>query len=197
MNLKDAFEVYFKKLALSNKAATGYMPKVAYVKQCDLNGIYIKESLDEYGYAEWQPVLQEESHDFKKIETELGFSINPDLKSFFSTYWFMQIYGSYNGYNLFIDKIPPNCNIERFIFASYNHGNHDYMKPGEFFCIGDVDGESSEDCGLYIENGTGFVYGVDWNEASDSEYSKPFHECSFLIANSIIDLISKMEVEGV
>ena len=66
MNMRDAFDAYFKKLALSNKAATGYMPKVVYIKQCDLNGIYIKESLDKYGYAEWQPVLQEENCDFKK-----------------------------------------------------------------------------------------------------------------------------------
>ena len=196
MNMKEAFDSYFKKLSLSNQEHTGHMPKVVYIKQCNLNGIYLMDTLDNYGYAEWQPVLQKGDFNFIELETKLGFSINPDIKDFYSTSWFMQLYGNYNGYNVFIDKIPPNCDLEHSILSAYNHGDHDYMNPGIFFCIGDVDSDLLEDCSLYVENNTGCVYGVDWNDASDSDYSKPFSECSFLISDSLKNLINELKVKA-
>ena len=86
MSMKEAFDSYFKKLSLSNQEHTRHMPKVVYVKQCNLNGIYLMNTLDDYGYAEWQPVLQKDNFNFSELETKLGFSINPNIKDFYSTY---------------------------------------------------------------------------------------------------------------
>lgn len=44
---------------------------------------------DKFDELEWQLKLQTEPIDFKAIEEELGFSVNPQIKEYLSTYWFL------------------------------------------------------------------------------------------------------------
>ena len=49
---------------------------------------------DKFDELEWQLKLQTEPIDFKAIEEELGFSVNPQIKEYLSTYWFLPFEGS-------------------------------------------------------------------------------------------------------
>ena len=172
--MKEALENYFTRLESSCQNKNGCMPKTVYVEKCDLHGIYIKSSLDHEGYAEWKPILQNQFIDFEQIEKELGFKINEQIKQFFTTYWFMQMDGNYNGNECYFNKIVPNADIRDIIFKSHHSGNIDYMKPHNYFHIGDVDNIDHEDCGLYVENFTCKVVGIDWDSAMDCNFSKPY-----------------------
>lgn len=195
MSMKEALENYFKRLESSCQNKNGCMPKTVYVEKCDLHGIYIKGSLDQEGYAEWKPILQNQFIDFEQIEKELGFKINEQIKKFFTTYWFMQMYGNYNGNECYFNKIVPNADIRDIILKSHHSGNIDYMKPYNYFHIGDVDNIDHEDCGLYVENSTCKVVGIDWNGAMDCDFSKPLSEFMFKICDSLEELIDTMEVK--
>lgn len=192
MSMKEAFDIYFKKLSLSNKDNTGHMPKVAYVKQCDLKEIYIMSSLDGYGYAEWQPILQTEPVDFESIEKELKLTIHPHLKEYFSTYWFMQLGGDVEGNGYCLTRIPPNINIPLLVKKCRQEGNIDYLN-GVFFTIGDADIDGNQDCGLYVNNNNGEVICVDWDLARHHNLQIPLSETSFKIANSLAELITNFE----
>ncbi len=194
MSMKEAFDSYFKKLEESCKKQNGCMPKVVYLENCDLHGIYIGGSLDSEGYAEWCPVLQNQFDGFDEVEKELGFKINEQVKQYFTTYWFMQMYGCYNGNSCYFNKIVPNTDIKKLILKSYNSGNIDYMDPEKYFCIGDVDNQEYEDCGLYVNNSTCQVVGIDWDGASDCDFTRPLSEFMFIVCDSLEELINKMEV---
>ncbi len=194
MSMKEAFDNYFKKLKTFCQKENGCMPKTVYVEKCDLHGIYITESLDSEGYAEWQPILQNRFTDLGEVEKELGFEINEQIKHFFTTYWFMQMYGNYNGNECYFNKIVPNADIKTIILKSYHSGNIDYMKPHYYFHIGDVDNIDHEDCGLYVDNSSCQVVGIDWDGASDCDFSKPLSEFMFPVCDSLEELIEKIEV---
>lgn len=194
MSMKEAFDSYFKKLEAFCRKENGCMPKVVYLEKCDLHEIYINGSLDGEGYAEWQPILQNQFTDFDEVEKELGFKINEQIKQYFTTYWFMQMYGNYNGNECYFNKIVPNANIKKIILQSYHSGNIDYMKQKKYFFIGDVDNSEHEDCGLYIDNSTCQVVGIDWDGASDCDFTRPLSDFMFPVCDSLEELIKKIEI---
>ncbi len=138
--------------------------------------------------------MQNQSIDFDEVEEELGFKINEQIKQFFTTYWFMQMYGNYNGNECYFNKIVPNADIKTIILKSYRSGNIDYMKPHNYFHIGDVDNIDHEDCGLYVDNSSCQVVGIDWDRASDCDFSKPLSEFMFPVCDSLEELVKKIEV---
>ena len=103
--------------------------------------------------------------------------------------------GNYNGNECYFNKIVPNADIRDIILKSHHSGNIDYMKPYNYFHIGDVDNIDHEDCGLYVENSTCKVVGIDWNSAMDCDFSKPLSEFMFKICDSLEELIDTMEVK--
>ena len=106
-----------------------------------------------------------------------------------------QMNGNYNGNECYFNKIVPNADIRDIILKSHHSGNIDYMKPHNYFHIGDVDNIDHEDCGLYVENSTCKVVGIDWDSAMDCDFSKPLSEFMFKICDSLEELIDTMEVK--
>ena len=72
---------------------------------------YISGTLDREGYAEWLPVLQDEPIMFEDLESELGFKIHPDIKQYFTTYWFMRLVGNRGNEQYCLESIEPNIDI--------------------------------------------------------------------------------------
>ena len=65
----------------------GKLPRVPYTEGRGSKELLLLDTLEQ-GYAVWRPRLQEEKISFEKIEKELGFTINPQIKAFLNTYWF-------------------------------------------------------------------------------------------------------------
>ena len=193
MTMREAFETYFKNLDTSYRQEYGNHPKVVYRSECDKKGIYISGTLDSEGYAEWQPVLQDEPIMFEDLESELGFTIHPHIKQYFTTYWFMQLAGDRGEDQFYLESIEPNVNIIELVRQCYEKANIDYMKPGVFCAIGDAYMDENEDCGLYVNNETGEVICVDWDEAGYYDFEIPFAETSFKVADSLMDLIKDLQ----
>lgn len=193
MTMREAFEIYFNKLDISYQERYGTHPRVVYRSECDKKGIYIEGTQDDRGYAQWKPVLQDETVDFEDLENELGFTIHPHIKQYFTTYWFMQLAGNRGEDHFFLTRIEPNTEIKELIRECYEKGNIDYMKPGVFCAIGDAEIEGNQDCGLYVNNDTGEVIYVDWDEAGYYDFEIPFTETSFKVADSLMDLIKDLQ----
>lgn len=193
MEMREAFETYFIKLKASYKKKYGTYPRVVYRRECDKKGIYIAETLNSTGYAEWQPVLQDEPIMFDDLEKELGFKIHSDIKQYFTTYWFMQLAGKRGENHFFLQKIEPNTDIKVLVKNCFKKGDIEYMKPGRFCAIGDADIDGNQDCGLYVNNDTGEVICVNWDEAGYYDFEKPFSETSFKVAESLMELIIALE----
>ncbi|MBQ5989833.1 MAG: hypothetical protein IJL67_10095 [Oscillospiraceae bacterium] len=58
MEIEEAFGIYFRKLENSSKNDPGSLLRTVYVKERDLEGLYVNGSIDQYGYVEWRPVHQ-------------------------------------------------------------------------------------------------------------------------------------------
>ena len=189
MSMKEAFDIYFTKLNEVWQENHRAYPKTFYLKRRDVKDVYVPGTIDEEGYVQWQPKLQTEAVDFELIERELGITIHLHLKEYFSTYWFMQLSG-YVGENSYsFDNVYPNAVISELIKKSREEGNIDYMQ-GIFFAIGDA----NQDCGLYVNNDNGEVICVDWDLARHYDFKIPFDEVSFKVADSMAELIKKLEV---
>ena len=137
---------------------------------------------------EWQPKLQTEPIDFKPLEEELGFSINPQIKEYLSTYWFLPLEGSTDTVEqLVLDEVLPKPQqkfLEDVKFF-FNKKELHYMSEGEYFLIGGFCMIERDDSYLvHVDNDTGEVFAV-----------QNFDKVSIKIADSIEDLLKKMKGE--
>lgn len=191
--MREAFETYFNKLDTRYRNEYGTHPKTVYLSKCDKKGIYISGTLDCEGYAEWLPVLQDEPIMFDDLEKEVGFKIHSDIKQYFTTYWFMQLAGKRGENHFSLQEIEPNTDIKVLVKNCLKKGDIEYMKPGRFCAIGDADIDGNQDCGLYVNNDTGEVICVNWDEAGYYDFEKPFSETSFKVAESLKELIKNLD----
>lgn len=175
MGMKEAFDNYFFKL---NGYLKGKYPKTGYIKECDVRGgIYLPNTHDEFGYVQWQPVLQTESVDFTQIESELGFTIHKSIKEFCSIYWFDRIESFSNG-GMWIDGVLPynGCSpdaVLKNLKIGFNNCMEDYCNDSAYFNIGGTDSD-----GIYVNNTSGKVIAAN-----------VYEEVTIDIADSIESLI--------
>ncbi len=195
MEIEEAFGIYFKKLENSSKNDPGSLLRTVYVKGRDLEGLYVNDSVDQYGYVEWRPVHQKSKFDFSDLETEFGFVINERIKRFFNSYWFVRISGNYNGWDCSIDGNFPNVELGNFIRRSKNHGDpHCEYMNGNYFCLGDAESEEYGYGALYCNNSDASVIVIDWDGAYDCDFSRPVSDFTIKIADSIETVLSNLEV---
>ena len=156
MSMKEAFDYYFYKL---NRYLNGKQLKTVYIEECDIrDGIYISNTLDEFGYVQWHPVLQTQLIDYSKLESELGFAIHKSIKEFHSIYWFDRIESLLNdGENMWIDGVIPYNNnspesVLKKLRNGFNNCMEEFLNDGIYYKIGGVDSDD-----IYVNNTTGKV----------------------------------------
>lgn len=95
-------------------------PKVPHVEQFNSNEMFIQDTIDEEGYAQWKPQKQNFHVNENIIENALGIKLNNQLKEYYSAYCFMQLIGKMNnGIIVYLDKILYGCNINECIIEKY------------------------------------------------------------------------------
>lgn len=167
--IKEAFDIYFKKLLSAWDSKFSTLPTVCYEE--DLSKVLIVGELDEDEMIQWQP---------KKLSTENNLSekiqslLSPHVIDYFTSYYFFSTGGKYQEYSIELNQITPeflkneleNCLEE---YMKFHNGTLDYVPIGieSKSSLLVVLGNSANDKGVYLEDHEESVYDKISNDLSD------------------------------
>lgn len=119
MSMKEALANCFERKIKFWREEMGSNPKFPCEQEEMGNGLFVDGTIDDEGYAEWMPRVQNEKINFEEVEQKLGFSLNSKLKDYFCGYWFMELIGRYSNTTIYFHSIPYNANISKKILESH------------------------------------------------------------------------------
>ena len=166
MSMKEAFETFFEKMTQNNIKKKGVPPKAPCNEDRFPTGLFLLDTLDENGYAQWKPKLQEKAVSFTSIEMELEFSIHPQIKEFLSIYWFLALDGiiqtSSGEAELRLTGLTQYSDLDKRIKSSFNNEETHYLHDHKYFLIGTFCSIGGDDSFLvHVNNDTGEVTAVE------------------------------------
>lgn len=187
MSMKEAFDTFFEEMTQNYLKERGVPPQAPCNEERRPTGLFILETLNDKGYAQWKPKLQEKPVSFDTVEKELGFSIHPQIKAFLSTYWFLALDGiiqtSSGEAELRLNGLTPYSNLEERIISDFNNEETHYLHDHKYFLIGTFCSIGGNDSYLVqVNNDTGEVTAV---EVMDKRSVK--------LADSIEELLMNMK----
>ena len=166
MSMKVAFDTFFEEMTQNNIKKKGVPPKAPCNEDRFPTGLFLLDTLDENGYAQWKPKLQEKTVSFDSIESELGFAIHPQIKEFLSTYWFLALNARLQTPNenvvLKLNALTPYTNLAEYIKSGFDNEETHYLSDHKYFLIGTycmIDGNDSYL--IHVNNDTCAVTAVD------------------------------------
>lgn len=187
MSMKEAFETFFEEMTQNNIKKKGVPPKAPCNEEKYPTGLFLLQTLDDEGYAQWKPRLQEKPVSFDTVEKELGFSIHPQIKDFLSTYWFLALDGriqtSSEKVILRLNGLTPYSDIDERIISGFDNEQTHYLSDHKYFLIGTYCVINGNDSYLVqVNNDTCEVTAVDVMDRR-----------SVKLADSIEDLLMNMK----
>ena len=166
MSMKEAFNAFFEEMTQNNIKKKGVPPTAPCNEEKFPTGLFLLETLDENGYAQWKPKLQEEPVSFDSIENEIGFTIHPQIKAFLSTYWFLALNARLQTENesvvLKLNPLTPYTNLTEYIKSGFDNEETHYLSDSRYFLLGSycmIDGVDSYL--VQVNNETGEVTAVE------------------------------------
>lgn len=187
MSMKEAFDIFFEEMTQNYLKKKGVPPKAPCNEEKYPTGLFLMDTLDENGYAQWKPKLQGNAVSFENIEKELGFKIHPQIKDYLSTYWFLDLDGRLqtqeNKIVLRLNGLTPYNDLNERIVSGFDNEQSHYLSDHKYFLIGTycmIDGNDSYL--IHVNNDTGEVTAV---EVMD--------KISITLANSIEELLMNMK----
>lgn len=187
MSMKEAFDIFFEEMTQNYLEKRGFPPQAPCNEERHPTGLFLLETLNEKGYAQWKPKLQENVVSFSKVEQELGFLIHSQIKEFLSTYWFLALDGiihtSSGEVELRLNGLNQYNNLDERIKSSFNNEDTHYLSDHKYFLIGTFCSIGGDDSFLvHVNNDTGEVTAV---EVMDKR--------SIHLADSIEELLCNMK----
>jgi len=187
MSMKEAFDAFFGEMTQNYIKKKGTPPKAPCNEDKNPTGLFILDTLDDNGYAQWKPKLQEQSISFNSLERILGFSINQQIKDFLSTYWFLALDGRLVVQDkkvvLRLDGLTQYTDLNSRVLSCFDNEQTHYLSDHKYFLIGSYCMIGGNDSYLvHVNNDTGEVTAV---EVMDKR--------SIKLADSIEDLLYNMK----
>lgn len=187
MSMKEAFDTFFEEMTQNYLNEWGVLPQAPCNEKSRPTGLFLLETLNDKGYAQWKPRLQEKPISFDAVEKELGFSIHPQIKAFLSIYWFLALDGiiqtSRGEAELRLNGLTPYSDLEERIISDFDNEETHYLHNHKYFLIGTFCSIGGNDSYLVqVNNDTGEVTAV---EVMDKR--------SVHIADSIEELLCNMK----
>ena len=187
MSMKEAFDTFFEEMT-NNYIRERGKPPYAYCDEASRpTGLFLMDTLDDRGYAQWKPRLQERPVSFNSVERALGFSIHPQIKAYFSTYWFLPLEAKYYTeqeeiiFNII--GITPYSSLDTLLKDNFNFEGSHYLFDHNYFLLGSYCNVNGNDSYLVeVNNETGEVTAVDVQDKK-----------SIKIADSIEMLLKNMK----
>jgi hypothetical protein len=185
--MKEAFETFFEEMTQNYLKKKGVPPKAPCNEEKYPTGLFLLDTLDDNGYAQWKPKLQEKPVSFDAVEKELGFSIHPQIKAFLSTYWFLALDGRIQTPSekvvLRLNGLTPYSDLNERIIYSFDNAQTHYLSDHKYFLIGTYCVINGNDSYLVqVNNDTCEVTAVDVMDRR-----------SVKLANSIEELLMNMK----
>jgi len=150
MNIRSAFEIYFRKQQDFWLLNYKIPPRVPYNKAINERMI-IPGSLSN-GYVQWQPLQQEAKVDLSDLEQRLKLLIHPQIKQYFTSYWFLSLIGDIGNATLDFRSIPYGIDIIKIIEECYKTGVN-YSKSGNiYFEFGYASVDNDDSFLIYVDN---------------------------------------------
>ena len=181
MEIKKAMEIYFDKQRDFWQSKYGIYPKLPYNSAIDKRMI-VPDSLTDSGYIQWKPLLQEENVDFSEIEARLGIKINPKIRQYFNSYWFLSLIGDIDDATLDFATLPYGIDIVELAERCYLSGIDKFSDEKVHFELGFADIDGDDSYLIYVENETAMVKCVQVEDNIVIEMG------------ALEDVISKMDV---
>lgn len=183
MSVKKALETFFENNNHSWNRVWGTAPRIPINEKYLNSGLIIEGSINNEHEGEWMPKLQTTPIDFSSIELKLGFRINPQLKEFLSTYWFMPLEGKTTKVDhIVLNEVLPNIDLVQNIYNYFNMNDYHYLNEGQFYMIGGFCCINCDDSYLVNFN----------NQNGQITAVHNFDKKSIVIAESISELLSNM-----
>ena len=159
MEIKKAMEIYFDKQRDFWQSKFGTLPKVPYNNENQINNpTIIPDSVDEEDYVEWQPITQEvENIDFSELEARTGIKINPKIKQYYNSYWFLSLVGEIDNTILDFSTIPYGIDIVGLAERCYLSGIEKFPDGRAHFGLGYAYVDGDDSYLIYVENETTIV----------------------------------------
>ncbi|MDM5186242.1 SecY-interacting protein Syd [Bacillus sp. DX4.1] len=110
--MKKIMQEYFERFVLKWNEFNGTFPQIPINEDLDTL-MYIGQK-DEEGYISWKPVEKNEYHDFKEFEEKLNVILHPDIKEYFNSFWFLEMIGWIEDYNINLFPVAPG--VEPYLF---------------------------------------------------------------------------------
>lgn len=166
MSMKEAFEAFFEEMTQNYINEWGVPPQAPCNEKRRPTGLFLLETKNSEGYAQWKPKLQEKTTSFDAIEKELGFTIHPQIKEYFSTYWFLgleaKIIKDNEKISFTLSGVTQYTSLEDVFRNNFNCEGTHYLSDHNYFMLGTyckIDGVDSYL--VQVNNETGEVTAVE------------------------------------
>ena len=150
MTTKEAFEIYFKKQRDFWQSNYGIFPRIPYNKAIN-ESLLIPGSLRN-GYVQWQPLQQETKVDLSDLEQRLNLSIHPQIKQYFTSYWFLSLIGDIGNITLEFCSVPYGMDILKLVEECYVTGVKNFPTGNIYFEFGYASVDNDDSYLIYIDN---------------------------------------------
>ncbi|QTL52479.1 SecY-interacting protein Syd [Priestia aryabhattai] len=110
--MKQEMEIYFNKLLKEWEGFNGTLPMTQWIEGAE--DFIFEGKKDEDDYIYWKPLIKGVKSNFEDIEKKLNVHLHPDIKAYFNCYWFLELAGNYNGYDLVLNPVIPGIELKDF-----------------------------------------------------------------------------------
>ncbi|MFE6076990.1 SecY-interacting protein Syd [Paenibacillus sp. NPDC057886] len=129
--VKESIKKYFEPYLITWEQFNGTLPLTA---STDKEGglLYIGERNKE-GYVSWKPILKKALTAFDSIEEKFNLILNESIKQYFNSYYFFQLAGWIEQYNINLDAAIPSSELTNLLdkISDYQHnGEIEYIPIG-------------------------------------------------------------------
>ncbi|UNL83207.1 SecY-interacting protein Syd [Priestia koreensis] len=173
--MKETMREYFAQFTNEWMKFNHSLPRIVWNEDVDSFIYYGEEDKD--GYISWEPIEKKEASTFKEIETQYHVQLHDSVKQYFNSYWFLELMGWTNSYNIHLHPVAPGIEPNYFISLVKDHVE---LKGGilQYVPIG----YESDGMLIVLNNNTGEIFVEDFEL---HEYTQ--------IANSLEILISQLK----
>lgn len=105
-------EIYFSKLLKEWEGFNGTLPMTRWIEGTE--DFIFEGEKDEEDCISQKPLKKDIKSNFEDIEKELNVHLHPDIKAYYNCYWFLELAGNYNRYDLVLNPVIPGVELKDF-----------------------------------------------------------------------------------
>ena len=173
-NFKIVFDDYFQKLKQIYNENFNHNPDTYFSENWNKDIIVSQEN--DSGNFEWEPKPQNTNLNWQKIELALGYTLNQNIKDFYSVYSFARFGGdlktnkfeniSLRFYSVNFEKPATECILQNHKDGSY------YYKDSQIMVLGDACIDDNDSYFIFYDNKTDSLFCMDTSLYEESNHKQ-------------------------